>query len=88
MESLQKAPTTSAPPGYDGEKRSIDAETSHEDFKAGTVEAATATTKEHSLTLVQAIRAYPRAIMWSLLLSSAVIMEGYDTLLVSNIADS
>lgn len=45
-------------------------------------EAQVATAKEHNLTLRQSIRAYPKAIMWSILLSSAVIMEGYDTLLV------
>lgn len=37
---------------------------------------------EHSLTLRQAVRLYPKAIGWSLGLSSAIIMEGYDTLLI------
>lgn len=45
-------------------------------------DAQAATAKEHSLTLSQALKAYPKAIMWSILLSSAVVMEGYDTLLV------
>ncbi|EMC93272.1 hypothetical protein BAUCODRAFT_125144 [Baudoinia panamericana UAMH 10762] len=45
-------------------------------------EAVIATDKEHSLTLSQALKAYPKAIMWSVLLSTAVVMEGYDTLLV------
>lgn len=46
-------------------------------------EARAAIAKEHNLTLRQGLKAYPKAIMWSLLLSSAVIMEGYDTILVS-----
>lgn len=47
-------------------------------------DAAQATAKEHNLTLRQSLRAYPKAIAWSVLLSTAVVMEGYDTLLVSS----
>ena len=47
-------------------------------------DAKAATAKEHSMTVRQGLRAYPRAIMWSILLSSAVIMEGYDTILVGS----
>jgi len=46
-------------------------------------EARLATAKEHGLTLRQGLKAYRKAIGWSILLSSAVIMEGYDTILVS-----
>ena len=42
-----------------------------------------AVTKEHNLGLKQGLRAYRKAIGWSILLSMAVIMEGYDTILVS-----
>jgi SP family general alpha glucoside:H+ symporter-like MFS transporter len=45
-------------------------------------DARLATTKEHQLSLRQGLRAYRKAIIWSILLSSAVIMEGYDTILV------
>jgi hypothetical protein len=34
---------------------------------------------EHDLTLWQAIKAYPGAITWSVLLSTAIIMEGEQT---------
>ncbi|KAK5116366.1 hypothetical protein LTR62_007913 [Meristemomyces frigidus] len=47
-------------------------------------DAQVATDKEHNLTLKEALRAYPKAIMWSILLSSAVIMEGYDTILIGS----
>jgi MFS transporter, SP family, general alpha glucoside:H+ symporter len=33
---------------------------------------------------VQGIRLYPKAIGWSLLLSTAIIMEGYDTTLLGS----
>jgi len=48
-------------------------------------DAQVATDKEHNLTLVEALRAYPKAIGWSILLSTAVIMEGYDTILVRKV---
>lgn len=39
---------------------------------------------EHQMTLREGIRLYPKAIGWSLLLSTAIIMEGYDTTLLGN----
>jgi len=45
-------------------------------------EATMATLKEHRLTVRHGLKAYSKAIGWSILLSSAVIMEGYDTILV------
>lgn len=42
------------------------------------------TADEHELTIPDAIKAYPQAIMWALVSSTCVIMEGYDTNLLSN----
>jgi len=39
---------------------------------------------EHELSPLEAIKAYPIAIMWALLVSMCVIMEGYDTILIGN----
>lgn len=39
---------------------------------------------ERDLTPWQAIKAYPMAIFWALLVSMCVIMEGYDTILIGN----
>ncbi|PNP44994.1 hypothetical protein TGAM01_v206311 [Trichoderma gamsii] len=39
---------------------------------------------EHELSPFQAVRRYPRAVLWCLLISMCVIMEGYDTSLLSN----
>lgn len=39
---------------------------------------------EHELSVRDAIKAYPMAIVWSLVSATCVIMEGYDTNLLSN----
>ncbi|ROT43778.1 alpha-glucosides permease MPH2/3 [Sodiomyces alkalinus F11] len=39
---------------------------------------------EHAMTPLEAIRAYPSAIFWSLVVSMCVIMEGYDAILIGN----
>lgn len=41
-------------------------------------EAKDATAGEHELTIRDAIRLYPKAIAFSLIFSTAVVMEGYD----------
>ncbi|ORY54973.1 putative MFS alpha-glucoside transporter [Pseudomassariella vexata] len=47
-------------------------------------DAKLATQKEHSMTLMQGIRLYPKAIAWSILISTCIVMEGYDVSLVNN----
>ncbi|KAK1817710.1 hypothetical protein LTR12_007911 [Friedmanniomyces endolithicus] len=68
------------PRGYpiDDELRS--AETTEEI----TLNAKNATEKEHSMTLMQGIRLYPKAIAWSMLISTCIAMEGYDVCLINN----
>lgn len=39
-------------------------------------DAKAATAKEHSMSLWTGIKTYPKAIGWSILFSSAIIMEG------------
>ncbi|KAK4898694.1 hypothetical protein LTR27_003866 [Elasticomyces elasticus] len=46
-------------------------------------EAKAATDAEHAMTLRQAIRSHPKAVLWSIFFSTAVAMEGYDTVLIS-----
>lgn len=38
--------------------------------------------KEKSMSLMEGLRTFPKATMWSVILSSAIIMEGYDTYLI------
>ena len=52
---------------------------------AQVIEAAeVATAKEHTMSLWQGIRLYPKAIGWSVLLSTAIVMEGYDVVLMGS----
>lgn len=50
------------------------------------VNARAATEKEHSMTLLQGIRLYPKAIMWSVIISTCIAMEGYDICLINNVS--
>ena len=47
------------------------------EFAALGDDAIDATNREHAMTLREALRKYPKAIGWSVLLSLAVAMEGY-----------
>ncbi|OAA38283.1 Sugar/inositol transporter [Cordyceps fumosorosea ARSEF 2679] len=49
------------------------------------IEAHYGATAEHKMGLLQAIKTYPKAIGWSALLSSTLIMEGYDLALLGNL---
>jgi len=46
--------------------------------------AKAATDKEQSMTLMQGIRLYPKVILWSVLISTCIVMEGYDVCLINN----
>jgi SP family general alpha glucoside:H+ symporter-like MFS transporter len=47
-------------------------------------EAKGAAHTEKHMTFAQAIKLYPKACGWSILLSTAIVMEGYDTALLGN----
>ncbi|KAK3936213.1 general substrate transporter [Diplogelasinospora grovesii] len=47
-------------------------------------EARQATATEHSLTLWQALKTYRKAAFWSVLISTSVVMEGYDVTLLGS----
>lgn len=53
-------------------------------FATLSLDAKDATDKEHRMTLRQALKLYPKAIGWSIFLSSAVAMEGYDIVLIAS----
>ncbi|KIW92401.1 uncharacterized protein Z519_07385 [Cladophialophora bantiana CBS 173.52] len=52
--------------------------------KAVIQEAQAAAEVEQELGLLKSIKLYPKAICWSILLSTAIIMEGYDLLLMGS----
>lgn len=47
--------------------------------------ARAATEKEHKMTLLQGIKLYPKAIGWSIIISTCIAMEGYDVALINNL---
>ena len=42
--------------------------------------------QDRQLTVREAVRKYKKACLWAMLLSTSLIMEGYDLVIVSNIA--
>ncbi|KND87113.1 Maltose permease MAL31 [Tolypocladium ophioglossoides CBS 100239] len=54
------------------------------DFAATVEDAKVATAKEHSMSLWQGLKLYPRAIGWSVIFSTAIVMEGYDVVLMGS----
>lgn len=46
--------------------------------------AKAATENEQNMTLMQGIRLYPKAIAFSVLISTCIVMEGYDICLINN----
>lgn len=55
-----------------------------ETHKAVFEHARNATAKEQSMTLLEGIKLYPKAIGWSVLISTCIVMEGYDVSLINN----
>ncbi|KAK2602026.1 hypothetical protein QQS21_004453 [Conoideocrella luteorostrata] len=49
-----------------------------------TSKARKGATIEHALAPLEAVKAYPMAIFWTLMVSLTIIMEGYDTILIGN----
>lgn len=47
-------------------------------------DAQMATIKEHQMSLWQGLKLYPKAVAWSVLLSTAIVMEGYDVVLMGS----
>ncbi|KAJ5604680.1 hypothetical protein N7510_009834 [Penicillium lagena] len=70
-EQLQYYPTTEGPGSDSSMTRVIQ-------------NAKAATTKEQNMTLLQGIKLYPKAVAWSILISTCIAMEGYDISLVNN----
>src|SRR4051812_43741523 len=54
------------------------------EIAALTEEAKNATSREHSMTIRDAVKLYPKAIMFSVAFSTAVVMEGYDLSLMGS----
>ncbi|KAF7196396.1 Maltose permease MAL31 [Pseudocercospora fuligena] len=53
-------------------------------MKQMTIDAKKASDAEQNMTLLQGIKLYPKAIGWSVLISTCIAMEGYQVALVNN----
>lgn len=62
----------------------VEKDVAHEELKPE-YGARNAEAQEKNMTLLEAIKLYPTAIGWSMVLSTALVMEGYDLLLLSNL---
>ncbi|KAL5596249.1 hypothetical protein FOVSG1_009938 [Fusarium oxysporum f. sp. vasinfectum] len=47
-------------------------------------DAAAATERQKSMTFSEAIRLYPKAVLWSIILSTSIVMEGFDLVLIGS----
>ena len=47
-------------------------------------DAKKASDSEQRMTLLQGIKLYPKAVAWSILISTCIVMEGYDISLINN----
>ncbi|KAL4768443.1 general substrate transporter [Aspergillus nidulans var. acristatus] len=81
MEKIDETPeTVHVEADHHGELEKSEGEQWH----TSTKEAQAANAAEHLMTVRQALRAYPWAVIWSLTISMSIIMEGYDTNLIGN----
>ncbi|RFU25264.1 hypothetical protein B7463_g11071, partial [Scytalidium lignicola] len=73
--------TREAPPNSDIEAMPADLEKNSQRI----ADLEIATVQEHDLGFLQAVKLYPKAIWWSIVMSTALIMEGYDTALLKSL---
>ena len=57
---------------------------SHVDFQGLVDEAKDAADHEHKMGIFESIRTYPKAVGWSVLASTALVMEGYDLVVIGS----
>ena len=57
----------------------------HDVDTVAVVAAAEAAEDEHSMTVAEAFRRYPKAVFWAIAMSLTIVMEGYDTILISSL---
>lgn len=53
-------------------------------YKQTVLDAKKASDEEQKMSLLQGVRLYPKAIAWSVLISTCIAMEGYQVALVNN----
>ncbi|KAK9313227.1 general substrate transporter [Lipomyces starkeyi] len=66
-------------------ERAVTAQVNHDLSHDLIAEAKDATDQEHQMSIIGAIKLYPKAVGWSIVLSLAIIMEGYDLILLGSL---
>ncbi|KAK9482229.1 hypothetical protein V1527DRAFT_477053, partial [Lipomyces starkeyi] len=66
-------------------ERAVTAQLNHDLSHDLLAEAKDATDQEHQMSIIEAIKLYPKAVGWSIVLSLAIIMEGYDLILLGSL---
>lgn len=85
MTSNQEVQQVTTDDGIDNvEKQQPSAEHNEFSGKMLNEDARLATQHEHQMSLWQGIRTYRKAVFWSVIVSSSIIMEGYDTTLIGS----
>ncbi|KAK4185874.1 hypothetical protein QBC35DRAFT_388568 [Podospora australis] len=83
-------PSVDVAPVVGKQQSAVDSTDNHDDLTRQTTAdrilqgAKTATEREQNMTLLQGIKLYPKAIAWSVLISTCIVMEGYDICLINN----
>lgn len=80
-DSLQETDGISAP--HDHEMQATYSHDPKDHVQKG--EAKNATDREHQLTIGDALKLYPKGVLFSLIFSTAIIMEGYDLALIGSL---
>ncbi|PHH86650.1 hypothetical protein CDD83_9929 [Cordyceps sp. RAO-2017] len=83
---MSQATTTEhqQPSGHDGVRRVSAADILKMD-ESTVCEAAAATEAERNMGLFKSLKLYRKACLWSIFLSTCIVMEGYDTVILNNL---
>ncbi|KAM7185177.1 alpha-glucosides permease MPH3 [Rhypophila sp. PSN 637] len=81
--AVEKVPLDGKPPSH-GPDQHHDQVTRIKSMDRVIHDAKAATQKEQKMSLMEGVRLYPKAIAWSVLISTCIVMEGYDISLINN----
>lgn len=59
------------------------ASTNNMEFRALVTQAQTSADLDSKLTVMQALKKHKKAVFWAMILSTSLVMEGYDLVIVS-----
>jgi SP family general alpha glucoside:H+ symporter-like MFS transporter len=59
------------------------ADTNNSEFRALITQAQTSADLDSKLTVMEALKKHKKAVFWAMILSTSLVMEGYDLVIVS-----